>query len=38
MYLQNVNELKKRLLVAWYSMEHIIDSAVIMSDAFHKVV
>jgi len=35
---QNVDELKQCLLVVWYGMEHIIDSAVIMSDSFHKVV
>jgi len=35
---QNVNELKNRLLVVWYGMEVIVDSAVITSGAFHKVV
>jgi len=35
---QNVDELKKRLLVVWYSMKYMIDSALITGTAFHKVV
>jgi len=35
---QNVDDLKNRLKVIWYNMERIIESAVIMSAAFYKVV
>ena len=35
---ENVSELKKRLLVVWYGMELIINRAVITSSPFHKVV
>ena len=38
MCVQNVDELKKRMLVVWYCMEHVVDHAVITSIAFHKVV
>ena len=38
LWVQNVDELKKRLLVVWYDMELIVDSAVITSGSFQKVV